>query len=260
MRPDFSDTAIVGYGHVGSALHRIFPGSVIYDPFKPEISGTIDEINDRAVAFVCVPTPAQQDGKCDTSIVEEVVGWLTCTHIVLRSTVPPGTTRFLAEKYHKDIAFWPEFYGEWSYTTPPEWSVEGWPGVIVGGEPKVSHALIERLAARLGPMKTYRQISPELAELAKYMENCWLTMQVCFAWQFRLMSEALSLDYWELREVWALDPRMNKIHTGAWEENRGFGGKCLPKDLLSLIFEARRLGVDASLLEAMDRFNQRLKE
>ncbi|MGH3625364.1 MAG: hypothetical protein ACRDQ5_26880, partial [Sciscionella sp.] len=54
--------------------------------------------------------------------------------------------------------------------------------------------------------------------------------------QFRLMSEALSLDYWELREVWALDPRMNKIHTGAWEENRGFGGKCLPKDLLSLIF------------------------
>lgn len=99
--------AIVGAGAVGRAMQTLFPDAVIYD--EPLGLGTREAVNDCACAFVCVPTPSGSDGACDTSIVEDVVTWIACDTIVLRSTVPPGTTDRLARTTGKRVVFQPEY-------------------------------------------------------------------------------------------------------------------------------------------------------
>lgn len=75
---------IIGYGHVGTAMHQLFSDAVVYDKYKN--IGTQEDVNQCDVAFICVPTPMSEDGSCDTSIVEEVIQWCTCkcTMSVLR--------------------------------------------------------------------------------------------------------------------------------------------------------------------------------
>ena len=97
---------IVGYGHVGKAMGELFRNATVYD--EPLKIGTKDEINTCDIAFVCVPTPSNEDGSCDTRIVEEVISWLTVKTIVLRSTVYVGFTREMSEKYGKSIVLQPE--------------------------------------------------------------------------------------------------------------------------------------------------------
>jgi UDP-glucose 6-dehydrogenase len=72
------------------------------------------------------------------------------------------------------------------------------------------------------------------AELAKYMENCFLAAKVAFVNQFYDLAERAGVDYDRLRELFTRDPRVGPSHTQVTAE-RGFGGKCLPKDMRSLI-------------------------
>ena len=85
--------AIVGLGYVGSAYQRLFPQAVGYDPAK----GLTDKkaVNKCDLAIVCVQTQSNPDGSCDTAIVEKAIAWLKTPVILIKSTVPPGTTRRL---------------------------------------------------------------------------------------------------------------------------------------------------------------------
>src|SRR3981081_855185 len=93
--------AIVGYGAVGRYLHRLFPEAAVYD--EPLGMGDREDVNRRQYAFVAVPTNRLPDGTGDTSIVEETVSWLTADVIVIRSTVPVGTTDRLKQTTGKRI-------------------------------------------------------------------------------------------------------------------------------------------------------------
>src|SRR5512145_2963903 len=105
--------AIVGYGHVGKALHKIFPDAVIYDRHLENYQDSRDEVNKCDMAIVSVPTPEDEvNNKLDCSIVEEVVEWLQTPLILLKSTVSVGFTDAMCEKYHKRICMSPEYYGE----------------------------------------------------------------------------------------------------------------------------------------------------
>ena len=90
---------IVGYGHVGMAMHKRFTDALIYD--EPKGIGSRDEINNCDVAFICVPTPMGKNGECDTSIVENVLEWVNSSTIVIRSTVSVGFTKQMVEKTGK---------------------------------------------------------------------------------------------------------------------------------------------------------------
>lgn len=250
---------IVGYGHVGRAMHTLFPAAVLYDPGIPEHASTRDAVNATDICFVCVPTPSAPDGAADVSAVAEVVGWLQSTIVVIKSTVPPGTTAKLRADSGKRIVFSPEYYGESTYHH--EWAAgpAAWPFLIVGGPSEDTAPVISLFASRLGPQKTYRQVTAEMAELVKYMENTWLAAQVAFAWQFGLLSERFGVDYWELRELWALDPRVSRWHTALLEGSPGFRGKCLPKDVRAIAEAGRVAGCDVSWLDSLLAFNDSLQ-
>jgi UDPglucose 6-dehydrogenase len=143
-------TAIIGYGHVGRALVRLFPTSVVYDKYLPEYANSQHDVNAADVCFVCVPTPSHVDGAADITEVEEVLSWVESDIVVVKSTVPPGTIAHLRTKYHKRVVFSPEYYGESTYQH--RWSEEPstWPFVIVGGRPEDTRPVVELFARALG--------------------------------------------------------------------------------------------------------------
>jgi UDPglucose 6-dehydrogenase len=60
---------------------------------------------DRDVVFVCVPTPSREDGSADLTAVAAAVGELAAvlapgSVLALKSTVPVGTTRQVADLLH----------------------------------------------------------------------------------------------------------------------------------------------------------------
>lgn len=103
-----------------------------------------------------------------------------------------------------------------------------------------------------------QQTDARTAELVKYMENCFLATKVAFCNEFYDIAERLGVDYNEVRELWLLNPRMGRGHTGVHPEARGFGGACLPKDVAATLHIAEHAGVDATVLQAVARYNKRI--
>jgi UDPglucose 6-dehydrogenase len=248
--------AIVGYGAVGKYLKELFPEAAVYD--EPLGLGQRDEVNRCQYAFVAVPTNPSADGSADTSIVEETVSWLRTDLIVLRSTVPVGTTARLQAATGKRIVFQPE-YGpgetpDHHFNNPRR---VNW--VILGGDRKDTVPVADLYKQAFNAELIVHQTDSRTAELTKYMENCFLALKVTFCNEFYDIAERFGVDYNELRELWLLDPRIGRSHTFVLPDDRGFGGKCLPKDVSAMVQTARKEGYAADLLIAMLETNARFR-
>ncbi len=248
--------AIVGVGAVGRAMRGLFPEAVLYD--EPLGLGAREQVNRCRFAFVCVPTPADASGACDTSIVEGVVRWIESEFIVIRSTVSPGTTERLARTYGKRVVFQPE-YGPGETPDHPYADVRDIPWMILGGPRPWTVPVCDLHKRVVNSNVVIQQTDATTAELAKYMENAFLAMKVAFCNEFYDLAGAAGVDYNELRELWLLDPRIGRSHTWVHPDDRGFGGKCLPKDLSAVLSTADDLEVPAVLLRAVAESNARLR-
>jgi len=67
------------------------------------------------------------------------------------------------------------------------------------------------------------------------------------------------VNYGDVKKAVALDPRIGDSHLDVTSQ-RGFGGKCFPKDLGAIIGRCRELGVDCKLLEAVHTYNLRIRK
>lgn len=247
---------IVGAGAVGSAMAKMFTDVAVYD--EPKGIGSRTEIDACDVAFVSVPTPERSDGTCDTSIVESVVGWIGAPVIVIRSTVTVGTSRRLARETGKRIVFQPE-YGPAETPDHPFNDLRKVRWVVLGGEPADNAVVIRAWQEVYNSEITIMQTTWETAELCKYMENAFLAMKVTFCNEFYELARCFGVDYNELREAWLLDPRIGRSHTWVMPDKRGFGGKCLPKDLSAIIRSAGSAGYTPTLLAEVGRSNARFR-
>lgn len=262
-----SKVAIVGMGYVGKGMAKIFPDAAQYD--EPLGVGTKEEVNECELAIVCVPTPSRDDGSCDTSIVEEVVQWLTTDLILLKSTVSPSTTERLMVLYKKRICFSPEYMGEGKYFTPswrypdPENPIShGF--MVIGGAQQDCSDIVDIFMPKMGPHTRVRIMPALEAELVKYFENTWGATKVTLANEFRKICETFGANWHLVREGWIDDPRVEPMHTAVFKEKRGFSGKCFPKDTSALLHASREAGYEPTLIAAMiasnDVFNRRRKE
>ena len=264
--------AVIGYGYVGKAMSTFFKEHydvLVYDPnvSKVEKGMTLVTeqhlINSCDVAVVCVPTPRDDSGHCDTSIVEEVISWIGCSLIILKSTVEIGTTDRFREEFKKRIVFSPEYCGESSYWTPYEFhtDIKHTPFFIFGGEKQDTSRCVDLYMPVVGPTKTYAQTTSVEAETAKYMENVFYAAKIMFCYEMNEICGIVGADYNEVRELWLLDPRINKMHTSVFAANdRPFGGKCLPKDTSALVSLANQHGYDAKFLAEILESNDRIEE
>src|SRR5579859_3875968 len=214
--------ALIGRGYVGKAHEAFFKDKfdlVFYDP--PLGFSDKGKVNTADLAIICVPTNMRPDGAADLSIVEETLSWLKTPLILIKSTVPPGTTNRLAKKYKLDsrLAFSPEFVGEGGYPVPH------WQGVphatdmklhssfIFGGTKEALDKILPFFNKVRGPFGEYRTTDATTAELVKYMDNCWIATKVTFCNEFYDIAKTYGVSYDELRELWLTDGRVGRSHT-----------------------------------------------
>lgn len=245
---------IIGYGHVGKLMHKEFKEAIIYDPNLN--IGSMEEINKCEAAFVCVPTPQNDDGSCDTSIVEETLANLKVKLAILRSTVYIGFTDYAADKFNLEVVFQPEYYGETVNHPFAEPNSKDW--ISFGGTPKAIGLAIDVYKNVCNSNIRIIQGPAREIEMAKYMENAFLATKVTFINEMYDICEKMGIDYNVAREAWVADPRIGTSHSFIYKENRGFGGKCLPKDTASIKKQADDCGVDSTILTAVIDKNKKI--
>ena len=254
--------AIIGSeGYVGKGMVNLFKDH--YEIVKNDInllnSATKEEVNQCDLAVICVPTPMQKNGDCDWSIVEEIISWLFTPVIWVRSTIPPGTTEYLKETYKKRIVFSPEYMGEGKYWSPYKFhnDEKEIPFVVLGGDKQDTSYILDLLVPILGPTKEYRQTDSRTAEIVKYWENFYFALKIVFANEMYEVCKTFEVNYWEARDLWSLDPRVDRMHTAVFPNARGYGGKCLPKDTNALVKACAKEGYNAKFLKAIIENNER---
>lgn len=250
--------AIIGYGFVGKAMKRFFTEAIVYDPFISELKTTKQQVNSCAVSLICVPTNMLPDGSCDTSIVESTLSWLKTPLVIIRSTVAPGTTAKLQKKYPKlSIVFQPEYIGE--TVGHPFKDEHNTPFAVFGGSPKACQAAIALYQKKHAPTTRYFTMTATEAEITKYFANTAVAVRVTLCNEFYNICQAFGADYNVVREAYIADPRVGGHNSFVYPDNRGFGGKCLPKDLNAIVKAANKVGYQPEFIADVLKSNDRIK-
>jgi UDPglucose 6-dehydrogenase len=255
---------IIGQGYVGTALKVGFKDYYNvetydkYDLSKSTKSSIKRVVEFTDVIFVCVPTPMRKDGTCYTGIVEEVIREINETadgHIVvIKSTIPPGTTDRINAEYTKStVIFNPEFLTEANFID----DFKNQNRIILGGDRKGT-SKVRQLYSRLFPQATIVKTGAKHAEMVKYFTNCFLATKVSFANEMKYICDSIDLDYDKVVEYATYDKRLGKSHWSVPgpDGDLGFGGHCLPKDLSAMVNGFDTLG----LLEAVEQVNDQVRE
>jgi len=254
---------IIGQGYVGTALKEGFQDFYQVETFdkydiakstQPNIS---DVVGLSDILFVCVPTPMKNDGTCYTGIVEEVIREINQEAngqiVVIKSTVPPGTTDRLNEEYvHTTTIFNPEFLTEANFIQ----DFKNQNRIILGGDRKGTNK-VRQIYSRIFPNATIVKTGAKHAEMVKYFTNCFLATKVSFANEMYNICKQLDIDYDKVVEYAIYDERLGKSHWAVPgpDGDYGFGGHCFPKDLSAIINSFDTLG----LLEAVEQVNDQVR-
>ncbi len=225
-----------------------------------------ESVKKADVIFICTGTPSNKEGFVDLSYVystiEVIANFSNNTKlIVLKSTVPVGTTRnlleYLRENSHNNksikIAYNPEFLREGSAVNDflhPE-------RLIVGAEDKEAVEILKEIYYPLiNDGVPFIVTSFESAELIKYSANSFLALKLTFINEVANLCEKINVDILEVVRGIGLDSR---IGNSFLNPGPGYGGSCLQKDTKSFTTLARKYGSSLNLLEATIKANEKQK-
>lgn len=251
-----TSVGIVGQGFVGSSIRNFFENKIPLYTF--DINGrcnckTLDDlVKESELIFVCLPTPMKKNGVCDLSIVEETIERIFNLDqnktIIIKSTIPPGTTDYLIDKFSDSIVFNPEFLTEANAAE----DFKNQDRIIVGGYGDSA----EEVYNFFKHFFTHSKIvlcSPKEAELTKYITNTFLSTKVAFANEIFRLCNHLNVDYSALTDIFTLDERLGKSHWSVpGPDNKyGFGGSCFPKDINALINFFSQNNIESPILKSV---------
>jgi len=266
---------IIGNGFVGSAVRYGFSPNVgvdvevkIYDKNPNKSTHSFRDAVDSDIIFLSVPTPSNSDGSMNIDIVDDVLKDIN-EHaqlfevgiILLRSTVTPGTTRKLKEKYpNLTIVFNPEFLTERS----ANFDFINQSRFILGGEGHdhdgVTQAA-ELFRDRFGHSVSIIETNYETAEFIKYMTNTFFATKISFLNDMKLLADKCGVIWEDAVEGFVRDGRIGHSHLNVpgHDGRYGFGGSCFPKDIQALISYGESVGVDMRVLKAAWKTNLKVR-
>jgi UDPglucose 6-dehydrogenase len=262
---------IVGKGFVGGAMYENFKDvfNVLVwdtDESKRNVESFEKFVQNSDIVFVCVPTPMKDSGECDTSIVESIVKEISVVdrrkYVVIKSTVTPGTTEKLSEKYSLTLAFNPEFLTEANAYNDFRFQ----PLIVLGADDQGINAVLSQVYSEFNTKVENAAYvvsrTTKEAELFKYLANSFLATKVIFANEFKLLCDKADVDYNRIAEVAVLDKRLGKTH---WkvpgpDGKLGFGGSCFPKDTSALLHYSQELDSALWLLTEATYINDEIRD
>jgi GDP-mannose 6-dehydrogenase len=233
------------------------------------LSATADgarAVRDSDASLVCVGTPSGRGGQPSTDalqrVMETIGGALSSERhtVVVRSTILPGTSErllipLLEETSGRSIgptlgfAFNPEFLREGSsladFHRPPK--------TVIGEADLPSGETVATIYE--GTPGLMFRVPIAVAEMAKYADNFFHALKVCFANEIGAASRAFGVDSHHVMEIFKADERLN-ISAAYLTPGFAFGGSCLPKDVRALAAAARSEHLELPILESVLRSNE----
>jgi len=231
-------------------------------------SSNIEEgVRSSLVIFIAVGTPPNEDGSADLRFIEkvgkEIAPWMDGYKVVvMKSTVPVGTARWLKELIQKhqpqptpfDIVSNPEFLREGSaiedFMRPDR--------VVIGAESEQAMAIMKDIYSALYLIETpFILTSLESAEMIKYATNGFLATKVTFINEIANLCEKVGADVHHVAKAMGLDGRIGKkfLHPGP-----GYGGSCFPKDTRALSKIAHEKGYTFRVIDSVIQANEDQKK
>ena len=257
---------IVGHGFVGKATDWGFNKRVSKFIVDPLLDTSVSDLKDfqPEIVFICVPTPMDEDGSQDSSIIEKVIKELIlyCPNAikVVKSTVLPS----LLDKLHKldsKIIYNPEFLRE----KHANMDFINSDMIIFGGDRNISSE-VSNTYLKHSRCKTKEHIFTDLktASLVKYSINTFLASKVIFFNELHSIYEKLDgNDSWEsVVNIISRDNRIGESHMDVpgHDGRKGFGGACFPKDSKALLEYAKKQNIELSVLKSVVSKNNKIRK
>ena len=260
---------VIGNGFVGKATNILNCNDVdfiMYD-INPElcypIGTTLKDICKTEIIFISVPTPMNKDGSCYLGIVEKVVSNISEIVnldeklVVIRSTVPPGTSSKL------NCYFMPEFLTEKNFEFDFR-HCENW---IFGLKNNSQDEHFKNKITELFNLSYYNNkiyyntitfVSNDEAEMIKMFRNNFLALKVSFCCEIEEYCNLKSINYENVRKLAVLDKRIGPSHSKVPGPDgaKGFGGTCFPKDANSMLNLIEKESMKSYIIKSMITRNE----
>ncbi|MBI5127555.1 UDP-glucose/GDP-mannose dehydrogenase family protein [Candidatus Roizmanbacteria bacterium] len=268
-------------GHTKEKINKLKKGDpIIYEPGLAELLQKnlkakrihfeldYESVNHSEIVFITVGTPPKETGEADLSAVFDVARNVAknlsdsknhFTVVSCKSTVPVGTNKKveIILKKHKlknakfSVASCPEFLRE---GTGIHDTINA-DRVVVGSDSKKAIDLLLELHKPINGKRVITDLSS--AELIKYVSNAMLATKISFSNLISFYAEKVDADVEAVLDAVGLDKRIGRIFMSP---GVGYGGSCLPKDVMALIEVGKKLEIGSSFLIEVEKVNQMAKE
>ena len=219
-------------------------------------------VAEAEVVFIAVGTPSRRgDGHADLSYVRAVAREIAValdhfTVVVTKSTVPVGTgdeVERIVQEARPDADF--------AVVSNPEFLREGaairdfkHPDRVVIGtdDARARHVIAELYRPLYLNQAPILYTGRRTAELIKYAANAFLATKITFINEIADLCEQLGANVQDVARGIGLDNRIGSkfLHAGP-----GFGGSCLPKDILALLKTAQDQATPLRIVETVAAVN-----
>ncbi|MHA6623446.1 2-dehydropantoate 2-reductase N-terminal domain-containing protein [Pseudonocardia sp. DLS-67] len=279
---------IVGSGVVGAATGEGFLAAghkvTFIDVSEPRVAElaargldvrTEIDLSGEPDSFIFLTLPTPHEGhrydlsafSAGTASVGKALAASAARHtVVVRSTVPPGTTEGLVRTALEEnsgmvanqgfgLASNPEFLRA---VSAAEDFANPWMTIIASRDPQNVERLRDLLSPFGGELRTFS--NPAEAEFVKAAHNIFNATKISFWNEMWLVAQKLGLD---LDPIAATVARSAEGSINPEYGIRGgapYGGVCLPKDTQGFLGFADTVGVEMPLLSAVVEVNDRLAE
>ena len=254
------NVGIIGNGFVGSSISSGFSlhsNVRIYDVDERKSTDSLGNVIKKSeFIFVCVPTPMNinDNNSIDLSYITNVLAECSTFKMdhdpvfIIKSTTIPGSMEKLAEKFpNLNIVYNPEFLTE----RCARLDFINASRIVLGGSGEPLDRA-ESLFRDRFPHTKIIKCDFATAQFIKYMANCFFSVKVGFMNEMKQASDVLGVDWETALNGFVSDGRVGNSHLDVpgHDGQRGFGGKCFPKDLNAFISMFNAIGVEPTIMMA----------
>ena len=257
--------AQIGCGFVGSALNKSFKihgiSSTVYDKFKN--IGRFEDVVGSEVIFLCLPTPYVDGLGFSLSSIEENLKKLSDAKYsglcVIKSTVEPGVTAHLSDKYGLNIAHNPEFLTE---RTAFE-DFHGQRHIVLGKvyDSEVFDSLI-LLYKRLYPEAMISVCTSDESEAMKLFANSFYAQKVMIFNELYLLCKEMNIDFERVKVLMLNNNWISPNHmtVPGPDGSMAYGGHCFPKDTNALNQLMKKFSTPNMVIDAVIKERNKMRD
>ena len=230
---------------------------------KLKLGSDFSPIKESSIVIICVPTPLDVDRKPDLSLIDAAVKSFAkhlskSTLVILESTVQPGTTRdYLVSLISKYSALTPS---DFNVAYSPEridpankkWNLKNTPKIVAGVNSTAAKQAKDFYSKFVDNIVECE--SPEVAELAKLLENTFRYVNISFINELSIFCRSFGVDVNQVIAAASTKP----YGFMPFYPSLGVGGHCIPVDPLYLSDKARSMGIQTKFIDLADDINRQM--